>query len=114
LRKYAFFNFTKHYFGTHSSKLAEGWEPDASVMAEFHDWLQKQDIEFSEADFTKDHDFIKRALQSNMYTTAFSVDESRRFDIQTDPMVEKAVEAMPKAQALLDNVRKVLVRRVAH
>jgi len=49
-----------------------------------------------------------------MYTTAFSVDESRKFDIQTDPMVEKAVEAMPKAQALLDNMRKVLVKRVAH
>ena len=114
LRKYAFFNFTKYYFGTHSSKLPEGWAPDAAIISEFHDWLQKQGIEFSEADFTKDHDFIKRLIQSNMYTTAFSVDESRRFDLETDPMVEKAVESMPKAQALLENVRKVLVQRVAH
>src|SRR5581483_6831345 len=52
LRKYAFFNFTKWYFGTHSSKLPEGWAPDAAVLNEFHDWLLKQDIEFSEADFT--------------------------------------------------------------
>ena len=49
-----------------------------------------------------------------MYITAFSVDESRRFDIQTDPMVEKAVEALPKAQALLDNVRKVMAQRMSH
>jgi carboxyl-terminal processing protease len=114
LRKYAFFNFTKYYFGTHSSKLPEGWAPDAAILSEFHDWIQKQGIEFSEADYTKDRDFIKRLIQSNMYTTAFSVDESRRFDLETDPMVEKAVESMPKAQALLDNVRKVLVQRVAH
>jgi carboxyl-terminal processing protease len=114
LRKYAFFNFTKYYFGTHSSKLPEGWAPDATVIAEFHDWLMKQDIQFPESDFIADHDFIKRSLQSNMYTTAFSVDESRRFDLETDPMIEKAVDAMPKAKALLDNVRKVLVQRVAH
>jgi carboxyl-terminal processing protease len=114
VRKYAFFNFTKWYFGTHSSKLPEGWAPDTATITEFHDWLMKQSIEFSEADFTKDHDFMKRALQKDMYTTAFSMDESRRFDIETDPMVEKAVESMPKAQALLDNVRKVLVQRMAH
>jgi carboxyl-terminal processing protease len=114
LRKYAFFNFTKHYFGTHSNKLKEGWAPDTALITEFHDWLLKQDVEFSEADFTKDQDFIKRMLQSNIYTTAFSVDESRRFDLETDPMIQKAVEAMPKAQALLENVRKVLVQRVAH
>ena len=114
VRKYAFFNFTKFYFGNHSSKLPEGWTPDNTLMTEFHDWLLKQDFQFSEADFTKDHDYIKRALQSNMYTTAFSVDDSRRFDIQTDPMVERAVESMSKAQALLDNVRKVLVQRVSH
>ena len=114
-RRYAFFNFTKYYFGTHSAKLPEGWAPDASVMTEFHDWLLKKgDIQFSEADFVKDHDYIKRGLQSTMYTTAFSVDESRRFDIETDPMVEKAIEALPKAQALLESARKVMVQRMSH
>jgi carboxyl-terminal processing protease len=114
VRKDAFFNFTRYYFGAHSSKLPEGWAPDNTVLTEFHDWLLKQGIEFSEADFTKDHDFIKRDLQTKMYTTAFSVDDSRRFEIQTDPMVEKAVEALPRAQALLDNVRKVMARRMSH
>jgi len=114
-RRYAFFNFTKNYFGTHSAKLPEGWAPDSIVMTEFHNWLLKQGgFEFSEADFTRDHEYIKRGLQSTMYTTAFSVDDSRRFDIQTDPMVQKAIEAMPKAQALLDSARKVMVQRMSH
>ena len=114
LRKYAFFNFTKHYFANHSSKLPDGWAPDTTVMTEFHDWLPKQGVDFSEADFTKDHDWVKRSIQSSFYTTAFSVDESRRLELENDPMIEKAVEALPKAQALLENVRKVLVQRVAH
>jgi len=42
------------------------------------------------------------------------VDESRRFDIETDPMVEKAIEALPKAQALLESARKVMVQRMSH
>ena len=41
-------------------------------------------------------------------------DQTRRFDIQTDPMVEKAVESLPKAQALLDNVRRVMAQRMSH
>jgi carboxyl-terminal processing protease len=114
VRKDAFFNFTRYYFGTHSNKLPEGWVPDASVMTDFHDWLLKQGMQFSEADFTKDHDFIQRDLEAKMYITAFSVDESRRFEILTDPMVEKAIEALPKAQTLLENARKVMAQRMSH
>jgi len=48
-----------------------------------------------------------------MYITAFSIDESRRVAIETDPMVEKAIDAMPKAKALLENARKIVAQRMA-
>jgi len=48
-----------------------------------------------------------------MYITAFSIDESRRIAIETDPMVERAIDAMPKAKALVDNARKVVAQRMA-
>jgi carboxyl-terminal processing protease len=112
-RRYAFFNFTRHYFGTHDVKVAKGWAPDNAIMTEFHDWIMKQGFEFTEAEFTQDHELIKRYLQREMYITAFSKDESDIFDIQTDPMVEKAVEAMPKAQALLNSAKKMIVQRMS-
>ena len=71
-------------------------------MNDFHDYLLEQKIEFTEAEFTKDYDWVRRVLQAEMYKTAFSVDESREYEIETDPEVEQAIDAMPKAQALLD------------
>jgi hypothetical protein len=47
-----------------------------------------------------------------MYITAFNLDESERVAVETDPEVERAVDAMPKAKALLDSAHKVLVQRV--
>jgi len=48
-----------------------------------------------------------------MYIYAFNVDESDRIFAQTDPEVARAVEAMPKAQALVETARKVVVQRMA-
>jgi carboxyl-terminal processing protease len=113
VRKYAFFNFTKHYFGNREAKLPKGWVPDEAILTEFHDFLLKQGFKFTEAEFTLNHAWLKQALQREMYITAFSIDDSRRVAIETDPMVEKGVDAMPKAKALLDNARKIVAQRMA-
>jgi len=110
--KSAFFNFTRSYFGQHDAKLPKGWAPDATTVNEFHDYLLKQNYDFTEAEFTQDTDYIKRLLKREMYITAFNLDESERVAVETDPEVERAVDAMPKAKALLDSAHKVLVQRV--
>src|SRR5579872_1707294 len=112
-RKYAFFNFTKHYFGNREAKLPKGWVPDEKIVNEFHDYLLAEGYKFTEAEFTQDHQWLENRLQREMYLTAFSLDESRRIAIETDPMVEKAVDAMPKARVLLDNSRKIVAQRMA-
>jgi hypothetical protein len=33
--------------------------------------------------------------------------------LRPDPMVEKAMESMPKAKALLDQVKRVIVQRLS-
>ena len=47
-----------------------------------------------------------------MYITAFSQDESQRVAIEQDPEVLKAIDSMPKAKALVDNAKKLLVQRM--
>jgi len=110
--KWAFFNFTRYYFGQHDAKLPKGWSPDATTLNEFHDYLMKQNYDFTEAEFTQDTDWITRLLKREMYITAFNIDESERVGIEGDPEVERAIEAMPKAKALVDSARKVLVKRL--
>ena len=114
VRKYAFFNFTKHYFGNREAKLPKDWAPDEVILNQFHDYLMEQGFKFTEAEFTQDHEWLKQYLRREMYITAFSIDESRRVAVETDPMVQKAIDAMPKAKALLEGSRKVVAQRMAN
>ena len=110
-RKSAFFNFTRNYFGTHDTNLPKNWMPDDVTLTQFHDYLLKQNYTFTEGEFTQDRDWIRRGLAVEMYITAFNKDESDRVLAQTDPEVERAVEAMPKAKALLETAKRIIVRR---
>jgi carboxyl-terminal processing protease len=111
LRKFAFFTFAAKYFGGHDIKLPKNWEPDQNVMNEFHQFLLKQGAEFTEAEFAENHDWLKQQLKREMYITAFSVEESRRIAVETDPVVLKAVDSLPKARALQETARKQIVQR---
>jgi carboxyl-terminal processing protease len=112
LSKFAFFNFTKRYFGGREAKLPQGWAPDTAIMNEFHAFLLKENLQFTEADFAENVDWLKRYLRREMYITAFSQDEARKIMVETDPIMEKAIEAIPKAQALLNNAKRVVAQRL--
>jgi carboxyl-terminal processing protease len=112
LSKFAFFNFSKHYFGSHDIKLAQNWKPDQNILTDFHDYLLKESFKFTEAEFAENNDWMKRYLRKEMYIAAFGADEARRVTVETDPMVEKGIEAMPKAKALLESSRRVVVQRM--
>jgi carboxyl-terminal processing protease len=111
LRKYAFFKYSAKYFGPMKNpKLPEGWEPDQKVVDDFHQFLLDNDVTFTEADFTANHQWVKDQLKREMYITGVNVDASEKVQIQQDPEVARAAEAMPKAKMLLENARKVIVR----
>ena len=77
------FNFTRSYFAKHTNPLPKGWMPNEAIVTDLHDYLLDKKVSFTEVDFTKDHDWIKRYLTSEMYTYAFNVDESDRVFAQT-------------------------------
>src|SRR4051794_30118856 len=106
------FNFTRAYFAKHSSQLPKNWMPDETVLEELHEFALKAGTQFAETDWTKDHEWIRRYLAKEMYIYAFNVDESDRVFAQTDPEVARAIEAMPKAEALVDKARKIAVQRM--
>jgi carboxyl-terminal processing protease len=111
LRKFTFFKYSAKYFGPRKdARMAEGWQPDDKVVDDFHQFLLDNKINFTEAEFTENHQWVKDQLKREMYITAFNIDSSDRVQIEQDPEVAKAVEAMPKAKMLLENARKVLVR----
>jgi carboxyl-terminal processing protease len=112
LARSGLFNFTRWYFGTHPSNLPKDWMPNDEILTELKTYLQKNGTAVSDAEFTRHHDWIRRYLAKEMYTAGFNVDESDRMFSQTDPEVEKAVEALPKSAALLESAKKILVQRM--
>ncbi len=101
MRKNAFFGFSSGYFASHDTKLAKGWSPDESVMESLHDYLMKQGVSFTEADWTRDHSWVRDQLKAELYITAFSYEDHLKLLVEQDPEVQKAIEAMPKASSLL-------------
>ena len=101
MRKDALFNFTAFYFSDHSTKLPSNWTPDEAVLNSMHDYLLKNGVQFTEADWTRDHSWVRDQLRAQMYITAFSFEDSQRVGVEQDPEVQKALAAMPKASTLL-------------
>jgi len=99
-RKNAFFNFSAGFFSSHDTKLPKGWVPDETVLENFHDYLLKQNVQFNEADWTRDRSWVRDQLRAEMYVTAFSYEDSQRVTVEQDPEVLKAMDAMSKAAKL--------------
>lgn len=107
------FGFARWYFTKHSKNLPAGWMPGAPVLADFRAWLlDNGHFQFDESQFTRDQAWIARDLAKEMYVFAFNVDESDKIFAKSDPEVKKAIDSMPKAEALVENARRAMARRV--
>ncbi len=113
LRKFGFFAFTAKYFGSHDIKLPKGWLPDNNVMNDFHAFLLKEGVQFTEAEWAENNEWLKQQLTREMYTTAFGSEESRRYSVDVDPLVMKAIDSIPKARALQETAKKIVAQRRA-
>jgi carboxyl-terminal processing protease len=109
--KNMFPTYTKHFFSTHKEQLPAGWAFDSAQMDALKAWLRERKFEFKDADFTKEYEAIRHRMQGQIYKTAFNVDESTRYELMTDPEVEAAVAALPRAQALLNSASKIRAER---
>src|SRR5579862_5840380 len=109
--KYIFQNYTRHFFSAHKEQLPVGWNFDTAQMDAFKTWLRGEKYEFTDVNFTKEYEPIRRRMQGEIYKTAFSVEESSKYEHTTDPEVEAAVAALPRAQALLNSASKIRAER---
>jgi carboxyl-terminal processing protease len=105
MRKNVFFTFTAQYFGGKEAKLPKGWAPDEALMNKFHDFVMKQGVQFTESDWTLNHEWLRNRLQQEMYVTAFSLEESKDLQMQEDPEIQKAIAALPQASDLLSKMK---------
>lgn len=95
---YAFMNFSKHYVSSHT--ISKDFVVDDAVMQEFKAFLKSQKIDYNDADFTTDGDWVRANIKAELFTSTFGQAQGLVVRAQYDPQIQKALTFMPEAQAL--------------
>jgi carboxyl-terminal processing protease len=109
LRKYAFFNFSKHYSISH--KIEKNFQVDDGVMQEFRGFLTDAKLPYTEKDLVDNYEWVHSSIRAELFVGAFGQQEGMRVQAESDPYVLKALELMPKAKELADSARKTIAER---
>jgi carboxyl-terminal processing protease len=104
LQHYAFFDFAKHYLT--DRHVSAGFEVDEQVLQEFRNFLTSKSILWSEVELQENLDWVKANIKSDIFTGAFGQQEGLRVRAEEDSQVLKALELLPLAKKLAENVRQ--------
>lgn len=107
----SFYHFGSVYFGAETPHLPEGWSPDETLMTRFRDYLQQQGTVFTDAEFAENRAWVEGQLKQEMFMRSFDKRAAERETRKTDPEVRQAVESLPRAHALLEQVKRAMMRR---
>ena len=105
-------DFTRSYLGE-KPEISKEFKTDDKVIAEFKTYLDKQHIRFSDDDISANLDWLKWRIKREVLTSVFGVNEGYKVELDNDPQLAEAVNALPRAKALYENARKIVAQRQA-
>ena len=105
-----FFNFGKYYLGIHKT-IPEGFTPDEQTITDFKQYLDKQGIKMSDQDLQANLNYIKTHIQMQLVGMIYGQYQSDRIEMESDPLVQKALDSMTQAAELLANAKKYMASR---
>jgi carboxyl-terminal processing protease len=103
-------SFTTYFLGT-KPEITRNFAVNESVLAIFRKDLDKEKITYTEADIEKNLDWIKREIKKEVFVSIFGLPAGYQVDLEEDAQVVRAIETIPQARALYQNVRKVMAQR---
>jgi carboxyl-terminal processing protease len=109
LYRSAFFHFAAHYLANRT--VDKNFQVDDAVLTDFKQFLTSQNIPWTQADLDGVMAWVKVSIKEKIFTSQFGKLQGLRTLADWDPMIQKAVTYLPEAQALEDNVQKVLTEK---
>jgi len=109
LGKDAFFRFAPVYLANRT--VDKNFQVDEPVLTEFKQYLNSQNIVWTQADLDGVNDWLKTRIKDNIMTIQFGQLQGLRTLADWDPMIQKALTFLPEAQALEDTAHKVLTQK---
>ncbi len=98
LEHYAFFDFARDYMTNRT--VGKDFQVDDAVMQSFKKFLNSQQIAYTDQDLNQVMDWIKANIKAEIFTTQFGQAEGLKVRASWDPMINKALDYLPQAQAL--------------
>jgi len=99
------------YFMASKPAVTKDFVVDAAVLNQFRRALEKEKIEYAEADIAANLDWISRQIKKEVFLSAFGLSEGYQVELEADPQVLQAIESIPQARALYQSVRRTTAQR---
>jgi carboxyl-terminal processing protease len=93
----SFTSFAVEYVRDH--KITAGWDLSGEVLDQFQTWLSERRIQPSLHEWIENRGFIQSRLKTELYNLALGVEKGDEVEAQSDPQVQKALEAVLKPAA---------------
>lgn len=92
--------------GTSSAKkvLDQDFTVDSAIVDDFKETLKEDNFEFEEEKFAEAREEIKRELEREIHSALWGIEMGIRAHRKTDPVVLKAIEVFPEAEALVKKI----------
>jgi carboxyl-terminal processing protease len=90
----SFTSFATEFLRDH--KIAVGWDVTGDVLDKFQTWLSERNIQPSLREWSENRDFIQWRLKTELYNLALGVERGDEIEAQSDPQIQKALEAVLK------------------
>src|SRR5579883_703958 len=103
-------SFTTYFLGM-KPDITRNFVVNDSVLATFRRYLDKEKISYTDTDLQQNLDWIKLQIKREVFMSVFGLPAGYEVALEDDPQVLRAVESIPQARALYQNVRKVMAER---
>ena len=102
--------FTRHYLGTRPT-ITKDFAADDAVLADFRKYLSNQNVHYTEPELAESLDWVKRKIKQEVFLSTFGQPEGFKVELEADPQLLAAIEAIPQARALYEKARKIIAER---
>lgn len=105
-------DFVRYYLGT-KPMVTKDFTADDAVLTQFQKFLDKQRVEYTQAEIQQNLPWLKWEIKREVFTTLFGLDAGYKVQLENDPQLEKAIASLPQAKALYANARKILAQKAS-
>lgn len=105
-------DFVRFYLGERPT-ISKDFVVDDAVIGDLKKYLTQQHIQFTDAQIDQNLPWLKWEIKREVFTTVFGLNAGYKVQLENDPQLEKAIQAIPQAKALYANARKIATEREA-